>query len=66
MYALTIVMENAGHGGAMAAPLAREIFTACFSTATETARALGAEVMGAGSVREGDVPPLSANPVDAD
>ena len=28
--ALTIVMENAGHGGAMAAPLAREILAVCF------------------------------------
>jgi penicillin-binding protein 2 len=29
---LTIVMENAGHGGAMAAPLAREILAEYFST----------------------------------
>ena len=28
--ALAIVMENAGHGGAMAAPVAREIFTYYF------------------------------------
>jgi penicillin-binding protein 2 len=27
---VTIIMENAGHGGAMAAPLAREIFSVCF------------------------------------
>jgi penicillin-binding protein 2 len=30
-----IVMENAGHGGAMAAPLAREIFAACFPVAAD-------------------------------
>jgi penicillin-binding protein 2 len=33
--ALTIVMENAGHGGAMAAPLAREILAACFPAVAE-------------------------------
>ncbi len=32
---VTIVMENAGHGGAMAAPLAREIFAACFPAAAD-------------------------------
>lgn len=38
-----IVMENAGHGGAMAAPLARKIFSACFSAAPDEGTSAAAE-----------------------
>ncbi|MBN2070879.1 MAG: penicillin-binding protein 2 [Candidatus Krumholzibacteriota bacterium] len=50
--AIAIVMENAGHGGAVAAPMARKIFSAYFNP----------HISSRGDARQDDVRPASGKP----
>ncbi|HUV37293.1 MAG TPA: penicillin-binding protein 2 [Patescibacteria group bacterium] len=63
---LTIVMENAGHGGAVAAPLAREILAICFPAVAGASGARGEDGMNAGNGRDGGSSSRAARAGDED